>query len=121
VSGAQDAIQAQVKQQLYTCAQSTDPYPVGCPFDLFNVYIDGSISSVQWSISNYPNITITADSTPTPDEQATFSDPGMDGVAHYVATYTDYNGDTQTTSGDVSFGVEGSVKASGSDITVTFD
>lgn len=119
-SGAQDAVQAQVKQQLDTCAQSTDPDPSGCPFNLDTVYIDGDVTSVQWSITSYPNVSVDVESTPTADTQATISDPAEDGLAHYVATYTDFTGATQTTSGDVSFGVDGSATASGSDITITY-
>jgi hypothetical protein len=118
--GAQDAVQAQVKQQLDTCAQSTDADPSGCPFNLDTVYIDGDVTSVQWSITAYPTVTVDAESTPTADTQATISDPGEDGVAHYDATYVDYTGTTQTTSGDVSFGVNGSATASGSDISITY-
>lgn len=119
-SGAQDAIQAQVKQQMDTCAQSTDPYPNGCPFNLYAVYIDGSISSVQWSITNYPNVTVTAASQISADEQADFTDSADDGLAHYVATYTDYSGETQTASGDVPFSVSGTAAVSGSGITLNF-
>ncbi len=119
--GAQDAVDAQVKQQLDTCAQSTDPYPNDCPFNLFSVYIDGSVSSVQWSISSYPTIAVDVETTPTSDVQARISDPGSDGVAHYVATYTDYYGATQTTTGDVPFSVDGTATASGSEIILTLD
>ncbi len=119
-SGAQDAIQAQIKQQIDTCAQSTDPYPSGCPFDLYSVYIDGSVSSVQWSITNYPTVTVTPAAQISPAEQADFSDSAHDGVAHYDVTYTDYFGATQTTSGDVSFGVNGTAAVSGSGITLGF-
>ena len=120
-SGAQDAIQAQVKQQMDTCAQSTDPYPSGCPFNLYSVYIDGSISSVQWSITNYPTVTVTAASQISAGEQADFSDSADDGLAHYVATYTDYTGATQTTGGDVPFSVSGTAAVSGSGITLNFE
>lgn len=119
-SGAQDAVQAQVKQQLDTCAQSSDADPSGCPFYLDTASIAGNITSVQWSITTYPTVTVDAESAPTADTQATISDPSDDGVAHYDATYTDYTGATQTTSGDVSFGVNGSATASGSDISITY-
>lgn len=120
-SGAQDAIQSQVNQQIDTCAQSTDPYPTGCPFDLYSVYIDGSISSVQWSITTYPTVTVTPAAQISAGEQADFSDSADDGLAHYVVTYTDYFGSTQTTEGDLPFSVSGTAAMSGSGITVNFD
>lgn len=119
--GAQDAIQAQVKQQMDTCAQSTDSNPSGCPFNLYSVYIDGSVSSVQWSITNYPTVTVTAASQISASEQADFSDSANDSLAHYVVTYTDYTGATQTTDGDVPFSVSGTAAVSGSGITLNFD
>jgi hypothetical protein len=66
-------------------------------------------------------VTVTPASQISADEQADFTDSADDGLAHYVVTYTDYFGSTQTTDGDVPFSVSGTAAVSGSGITVNFD
>jgi hypothetical protein len=115
--GAEEAVQTKVKEQIDACAQSTSSEPSGCPF---SVFLFGSDASVKWSITAYPSVTVALSSDPTADEPVTISADADDGVAHYVATYTDeFTGDTQTETGDQSFSVEGTATASGGGITVS--
>ena len=113
-SGAQDAIQAQVKQAIDTCAQSTSATPDNCPF---STYVGGDNVSVHWKVVSYPNVTITV--APFPSGDAQVSIDANDGMVHYDATYTDYTGATQTDSGDQDFGIHGTASANGTAITVS--
>jgi hypothetical protein len=114
--GAQAAIQAQVKQAIDTCAQSTAAAPDNCPFSTY-VYGDGA--SVHWRVVRYPNVTVTVSPSLSGAAQVSIDDDANDGVVHYDATYTDFTGALQTESGDENFGIHGTASASGSTITVS--
>lgn len=115
--GAQQAVEAKVRQQIDTCAQSTNAEPSDCPF---SVFIFAQDVSVQWSITNYPTISVALSSDPSADQQVDIGTDTDDGVAHYVANYTDdFTGKKQTEAGDQNFGVQGTATASGSEITVS--
>ncbi|MFI0410779.1 hypothetical protein [Actinomadura sp. 3N508] len=115
--GAQEAVQTMVKQQIDTCAQSTSSQPPNCPF---STYLFGSDESVKWTITAYPTVTVALSSYPSEEQQAVISSESYDGVAHYVAKVTDlFGGGTETQTGDVRFGVQGSATATGGQITVS--
>ncbi|GAA4634105.1 hypothetical protein GCM10023196_074310 [Actinoallomurus vinaceus] len=114
--GADAAVQTKVKEHIDVCARSTEDSPDNCPF---SVYIFGSELSVKWSITTYPTVAVTPGYDPSSGQHVDFSSQ-TDGVAHYVATYSDYDGKKQTETGDRSFSVQGSAAASSNDITVNF-
>lgn len=117
--GASDAIQQQIHRVIDQCAAQTADSSITCPFNQNNLYVGGALQSVQWSITTYPTVTITVAANPSDTEQADFSATANDGSAHYTATYTDYTGATQTSSGDVPFGMNGAAAANGNQITLT--
>ncbi|TDB75297.1 hypothetical protein E1264_40040 [Actinomadura sp. KC216] len=115
--GAQAAVQTMVKEQITKCAQSTSGQPTGCPF---STYLFGSVESVTWTITAYPTVTVELSPYPSDDAQVAISSDAYDGVAHYVAKVTDpFGGGTETETGDVRFGVQGSATVEGGQITVS--
>lgn len=112
--GAREAVEAQVRQRLDTCAQDTTGDPDGCPFSIF-VFADDV--SVRWTITSYPTIDIEVGRSIFGGGQATID--GSGGVVHYEATYTNFAGERQTESGDESFFVNGTVSVEGSSLTVS--
>jgi hypothetical protein len=117
-AGAQDAVLAQVKSALETCAQSTSPEPQNCPF---SIYPRGTDDSVQWTVQTYPSPTVSVATGSGQGEEAQFIDDQQDGVVQYTDKYTDWTGTSQTTTGTTDFGASGYAAVNGSTITVTFD
>lgn len=118
---AQAAVEAQVRQQIDTCASVTavSAGSAGCPFGTSNLLVDGTVTSIQWTVTAYPQVQLSVASDPSATGQVDVSDPNQDGSVHYTAQYTDYSGATQTTTGDQSFGFDGTAAVSAGQVQVT--
>lgn len=118
---AQDAVAAQVKQQIDTCAAATTASDVtnNCPFGTDSLFLDGTVTSIQWTVTAYPQVQLSVASYPSATDQVEVGDENRDGSVHYVVQYTDYSGVTQTTTGDQSFGFTGTAAVNGGQVQVT--
>lgn len=118
---AQAAVAAQVKQQIDTCAAATTANEAtnNCPFSTDSLFLDGAVTSIQWTVTAYPQVQLSVASYPSATDQVEVGDQNQDGSVHYVAQYTDYSGATQTATGDQSFGFTGTAAVSGGQVQVT--
>lgn len=115
---AKELIRGWIRRELGLCARNTSSAPSDCPF---SVAISGSGVSVKWSITAYPTVSVALASDPSAGHQVDISSGASQGVAHYVATYTDgLTGEPRTETGDRSFGVRGTAsEVSGAGLTIS--
>jgi len=111
---ATEAANDAVRSYLDSCASSTEASPPSCPFS----YSGGStLTSVHWSITNYPTVSASLDSTGS----ITVSGDGSTGTAHLDAVDTSYDGTSSPVASDESVTVSGTLQWTGGDPhTATF-
>jgi hypothetical protein len=115
---AEDAIRAEVRSALETCAASTQAAPRGCPFALYSFW--SQPTSVKWTITVFPTVTVSAGGALFGGATAQITSE-RSGSVSYQATYTDVGGAERTESGDQEFQVQGTARADGSGIAVSLN
>jgi phage baseplate assembly protein gpV len=95
---------------LDTCASSTDPSPTGCSFSYDNSATFDTPTSVRWTITSYPTVSVDVASDGTLSLTTT-----SEGTAHISALSTDYAGTVTPVSQDATITISGTLNWDGGD------
>lgn len=106
----QQAADQAVRAMLDTCASSTYPSPTGCPFSYDNSATFDTPTSVQWTITSYPTVSVDVASDGTLSLTTT-----SEGTAHITALSTDYAGTVTPVSQDATITISGTLNWDGGD------
>ena len=106
----QQAADLAVRAMLDTCATSTDPTPTSCPFSYDNSATFNTPTSVQWTITSYPTVSVDVASDGTLSLTTTSA-----GTAHISALSTDYAGTVTPVSQDPTITLSGTLNWNGGD------